>query len=293
MSVRSFLPIRVALALLACLPLAAAALELHGPLTQGGVVIGRVAPGTPVRLDGRRVRVAEDGLFVIGFDRDAPAKHTLEAGGEKRELAIARRQYDIQRVTGIPQRIMQPSAEDLARIEREQQLVNTARARDDDRTDFAAAFRWPITGRISGVYGSQRYYNGEPSRPHFGVDVAAPVGAEVRAPAAGIVTLAEPDLFYSGGTVIIDHGHRLSSSFLHLSKVLVEVGQRVEPGDLIAHVGATGRATGPHLDWRMNWRDARVDPQLLAGAMPKPKPKPAVAPGPDAAPEAPSTRDSP
>ena len=243
------------------------ALELTGPLVQGGVVIGRVAPGTPVSLDGRRVRVSGDGVFVIGFDRDSPVSHTLVAGPETRTLAIKAREYDIQKVTGIPQRIMEPTKADLERIAREQALIDRARATDDARPDFAAGFRWPITGRISGVYGSQRYYNGVPSRPHYGVDVAAPVGATVRAPAPGLVTLAEPDLFYSGGTVIIDHGHRLSSSFLHLSKVLVKVGQRVEAGDVIAQVGSTGRATGPHLDWRMAWKDARVDPQLLVGPM--------------------------
>ncbi len=260
--------------LLALLPAAAlCALELQGPLVQGGVVMGRVAAGTPVTLDGRRVRVSGDGVFVIGFDRDSAASHALVAGAEKRELVVKPRTYDIQKVTGIPQRIMEPGKADLERIARDQTLIDRARATDDARADFAAGFRWPITGRISGVYGSQRYYNGVPSRPHFGVDVAAPVGATVRAPAPGLVTLAEPDLFYSGGTVIIDHGHRLSSSFLHLSKVLVKVGQRVEPGDIIALVGATGRATGPHLDWRMSWKDARVDPQLLAGPMP-----PAAAP---------------
>lgn len=247
---------------------AAAAPELDGPLVQGGVVIGRVAPGTPVKLDGRRVRVADDGTFVIGFDRDAPPVQRLQLGDETHELAIERREYRIQRVTGIPQKIMSPSAADLERIRREQALVVRARERDDARTDFVHGFTWPITGPISGVYGSQRFYNGEPSRPHYGVDVAAPTGTVVRAPAPGIVTLAEPDLFFSGGTVIIDHGHQLSSSFLHLSAVLVEVGQRVEPGDPIARVGSTGRATGPHLDWRMNWQDAKVDPQLLAGPMP-------------------------
>jgi murein DD-endopeptidase MepM/ murein hydrolase activator NlpD len=265
------------LAALAALPVRA--FELRGPLVQGGVVIGRVEPGTRVALDGRAVHVAASGEFVIGFDRDAPRKQVLQLGEERLELAIRRRAYDIQKVTGIPQRIMQPSAADLARIEREQRLVNEARARDDERLDFAAPFRWPITGRISGVFGSQRFYNGEPSRPHYGVDVAAPVGAEVRAPAPGIVTLAEPDLFYSGGTVIIDHGHKLSSSFLHLSQVLVRVGQRVEAGDLVARVGATGRATGPHLDWRMNWKDAHVDPQLLAGAMPRAVPPDTAAAG--------------
>ena len=267
---------RLLLALLLCGPLPAVALELAGPLLQGGVVIGQVAPGTPVSLDGRALRVSEDGLFVIGFDRDSPQSHTLVAGAETRELAIKQREYAIQRVTGIAQNIMSPSAADLERIAREQRLVNAARGRDDPRSDFAAGFSWPILGPISGVYGSQRFYNGTPSRPHFGVDVAAPTGAPVHAPAPGIVTLAEPDLFYSGGTIIIDHGHELSSSFLHLSKVLVSVGQRVETGTLIAQVGATGRATGPHLDWRMNWRDARVDPQLLAGAMPAPPAAPAA-----------------
>ena len=267
---------RLLLALLLCGPLPAVALELEGPLLQGGVVIGQVAPGTPVSLDGHALRVSEDGLFVIGFDRDSPQSHTLVAGAETRELAIKQREYAIQRVTGIAQNIMSPSAADLERIAREQRLVNAARGRDDPRSDFAAGFSWPILGPISGVYGSQRFYNGTPSRPHFGVDVAAPTGAPVHAPAPGIVTLAEPDLFYSGGTIIIDHGHELSSSFLHLSKVLVSVGQRVETGTLIAQVGATGRATGPHLDWRMNWRDARVDPQLLAGAMPAPPAAPAA-----------------
>ncbi|WP_332102842.1 M23 family metallopeptidase [Kineobactrum salinum] len=133
-----------------------------------------------------------------------------------------------------------------------------------------AGFSWPVEGRISGVYGSQRIYNGKPGSPHYGVDVAVPTGTEVRAPAAGVVTLAEPDLFYSGGTIILDHGYLLSSSFLHLSKLHVAVGDEVEPGDLIAEVGATGRATGPHLDWRMSWRSARIDPQFLVPPMPQP-----------------------
>ena len=133
---------------------------------------------------------------------------------------------------------------------------------------------WPVEGPISGVYGSQRFYNGEPRRPHFGVDVAVPTGTIVRAPAAGRVTLAEPDLYFSGGTVILDHGYRLSSSFLHMSEVSVQVGDELQAGDIIGAVGATGRATGPHLDWRMNWREERIDPQLLAPPMPKPMPMP-------------------
>jgi hypothetical protein len=143
--------------LLALLPAGALrALELQGPLVQGGTVLGRVAPGTPVTLDGRRVRVSGEGVFVIGFDRDSPATHTLVAGPEKRTLAIKPRTYDIQKVTGIAQRIMEPTKADLERIAREQALIDRARATDDARADFAAGFRWPITGRISGVYGSQR-----------------------------------------------------------------------------------------------------------------------------------------
>ena len=147
-------------------------------------------------------------------------------------------------------------------------------ARPDLLQAALAGFVWPAEGPISGVYGSQRFYNGEPRRPHFGVDVAVPTGTIVRAPAAGVVTLAEPDLYFSGGTVILDHGYRLSSSFLHMSEVAVQVGDELQPGDIIGAVGSTGRATGPHLDWRMNWREQRIDPQLLAPPMPKPMPKP-------------------
>lgn len=147
-------------------------------------------------------------------------------------------------------------------------MASAARRTDDPRLDFMQSFIWPSIGPISGVYGSQRILNGQPRRPHFGVDVAAPTGTPVRAPAAGIITLAHPDMYFSGGTVILDHGHGVSSSFLHLSRIHVQVGQRVEQGELIAEIGATGRVTGPHLDWRMNWFGQRIDPALLVGAMP-------------------------
>jgi murein DD-endopeptidase MepM/ murein hydrolase activator NlpD len=201
-------------------------------------------------------------------------------------LHIIRRDYNIQRVEGVPQKTVTPSPQQLERIRQEQALVNAAKATRLSRPDLLqgalAGFQWPTVGPISGVYGSQRYYNGSPGRPHYGVDVAVPTGTPVHAPAAGHVTLAEPDLFYSGGTVFLDHGFRFSSAFLHMSKVLVEVGQEVRAGDVIGEVGATGRATGPHLDWRMNWRKQRIDPQLLAppmpapesAAMPEPVPKP-------------------
>lgn len=249
------------------------ALELHGPLEQGALVIGRVAPGTAVALDGRPVRVTGQGVFAIGFGRDAPPRAVLTeiaADGQQRRhtLDIAARRYAVQRVTGVPQRTVEPPPEQLQRILAEQRRVERARAVSSDRLAFAGPFRWPLQGRISGVYGSQRIYNGKPGRPHYGVDVAAPVGTPVRAPADATVTLAEADLFFSGGTLIMDHGYGVSSTFIHLSRLLVKVGDQVRAGQVVAEVGATGRATGPHLDWRLNWFSRRLDPQLVVAPMP-------------------------
>ena len=179
----------------------------------------------------------------------------------------------MQRIEGVPQQTVTPSDEHLERIRVEREKVRAAKSRRLPSTDGLVAvqqgFVWPVTGRISGVYGSQRIYNGTPGTPHYGVDVARPEGTPVLAPAAGEVTLAEPDLFYSGGTVILDHGYGFSSSFLHLSEVSVSVGDYLTPGDLIGAIGATGRATGPHLDWRMSWFNQRIDPQLLVPPMPE------------------------
>lgn len=249
-------------------------LTLEGEPIQGGLILGKTLPGSRVSQDGQPVRVSTSGDFLVGFTRDAPPSSQLEVvlpDGRQlgREFTVAKREYRIQRIDGLPKRKVTPrTPEDLARIRRDATLVNRARRRDDDRQDFLAGFDWPVLGPISGVYGSQRILNGKPRRPHFGVDIAVPTGTPVRAPAPGIVTLAEPDMFFSGGTLMLDHGHKLSSSFLHLSKLLKKVGDRVEKGDVIAEVGATGRVTGPHLDWRMNLRDRRIDPQLLVPPMP-------------------------
>jgi murein DD-endopeptidase MepM/ murein hydrolase activator NlpD len=255
--------------------------DFSGSLEQGGFIWGQVAPGSVVTLDGEQLDVLADGTTFAGFGRDAAARAELVVTGERpcREtLQVARREYQIQKVEGVPQKTVTPPPEELERIRREATLVANARApklaRPDLLNSVLAGFVWPVEGPISGVYGSQRFYNGEPRRPHFGVDVAVPTGTTVRAPAAGVVTLAEPDLYFSGGTVILDHGYRLSSSFLHMSEVSVQVGDELQAGDIIGAVGATGRATGPHLDWRMNWREQRIDPQLLAPPMPKPMPKP-------------------
>ncbi len=246
--------------------------QIEGTWQQGSILRGQVAPGSLLRFEGHDVPVSEKGQFVIGLDRDfgAVAKLTLrrqDGTTQAFEYPVQKREYEIQRVEGVPARTVNPSAEHLARIRAESALTRKARAKVLDRQDFAETFVWPLTGPITGVYGSQRYYNGEPRRPHYGVDVARPTGTVVVAPASGVVTLVHPDMFYSGGTLIVDHGQGLSSTFIHLHKVLVEEGQEVKQGEPIAEVGASGRATGPHLDWRMNWFDQRVDPQVLVPPM--------------------------
>ena len=265
------------LALLSFAPAPAAAesgVRLDGPRTQGGLLRGRVPRGSTVEYDGDGVRVSDDGWFLVGFGRDAPPEAELvvvhpDGRRERQVLKVERRQYDIQRIDGLPPSKVTPSEEDLARIRAEVKMVKKARVIDDSRTDFLSGFHWPIKGRISGVYGSQRILNGEPRRPHFGIDIAAPTGTKVVAPTDGVVTLVHPDMYFSGGTMIVDHGHGLSSAFLHLSRVLVEKGERVAQGQVIAEVGSTGRSTGPHLDWRINLFGRRLDPALLVGPMPK------------------------
>jgi len=248
---------------------------IGGVWQQGALIKGRVEPGTLLRFLNRDVRVSAKGEFVIGLGRDAKALAVLTSsinGVETlHEYAVKSREYRIQRVDGVPSKTVNPNKAQIDRSRAEGKLVWAARQRDEARTDFLVDFQWPLLGPITGVYGSQRVYNGEPRRPHFGVDVAAPTGTRVRAPAPGLVTLVHDNMFFSGGTLMVDHGHGLSSAFIHLSKILVEPGQEVVQGQEIAEVGATGRVTGPHLDWRMSWFDQRIDPQLLVGEMPKPQ----------------------
>ena len=253
-------------------------IELRGDVVQGGLVIGRVLTGSEVELDGEPLRHAADGYFLIGFGRDETASRRLvvrarDGVTEVLELQPEPRQFDIQRIDGLPPSQVTPDPESLERIRREAGQVREARKRLDARLDFAEDFVWPVHGPITGVYGSQRILNGEPRSPHWGVDLAAPTGTPVVAPAAGVVTLAHPDMYFSGGTLMLDHGLGLSSAFLHLDEILVEPGQRVAQGELIARVGATGRVTGAHLDWRMNLGETRVDPRLLMDEPPRTNPQ--------------------
>lgn len=241
---------------------------------QGSIVRGQVGPGASVFLGERELKVSPEGRFVFGIGRDEKNDQRLrivapDGSNRAHDVRVMARDYRVQKVNGVPSETVTPPEEQLRRIREEAALAWAARNVNSDLTDFSDGFIWPLVGPITGVYGSQRIYNGVPKNPHFGVDVAAPTGTLVVAPAGGVVRLAHNDMFFSGGTLIVDHGHGLSSSFIHLSALLVKEGDRVEQGQAIAKVGATGRATGPHLDWRMNWFDVRVDPATLVGPMPK------------------------
>jgi murein DD-endopeptidase MepM/ murein hydrolase activator NlpD len=247
--------------------------RLDGDIVQGGLVFGHAPGAVRVTLDDRPLMHSSEGHFVFGFGRDEVETRTLSVefeGGRlwTRALEPAEREFNIERVDGLNQNHVTPPPEVYERIREDAALTRRARERRDPRTDWVTGWIWPAQGRISGVYGSQRILNGEPRNPHWGLDIAAPTGTPVIAPAAGLVTLAEADMYFSGGTLFIDHGHGLVSAFLHLDEVLVEVGQRIEQGQEIGRIGATGRATGPHLDWRINIGNTRVDPQLLLETSP-------------------------
>lgn len=248
--------------------------DLNGSFTQGGLLFGKTLPGSEVFVDGNEVRVSKDGQFLVGFGRDAKLDWKLvvkhpDGSSFASTINISEREYEIQRIDGLPPSMVTPSEEDLKRIREDVAVVRAARTIDDDRTDFLENINWPVHGIITGVYGSQRILNGEPRRPHFGIDIHAPTGTPVRAPASGIVTVAHPDMYFSGATMIIDHGHGLSSTFLHLDQIVVEKGDYVKKDQVVATVGSSGRSTGPHLDWRLNLFSARLDPQLIVGEMPK------------------------
>jgi murein DD-endopeptidase MepM/ murein hydrolase activator NlpD len=251
--------------------------SLDGRWQQGELLFGQAPPGSKVWFNGRQLRQSADGRFVFGLHRDETdiAELQVQLPDEPVPLSlktkVATREYDIQRIEGLPPKMVTPPTSVTARIERDQALAAAARKRDSDLDGFAEQFIWPCIGRISGVFGSQRILNGEAKQPHYGVDVAVPTGTPVYAPASGVISLAEKDMYYTGGTLTIDHGHGLASTFLHLSKLHVKLGQTVKQGELIAAVGATGRATGPHLDWRVSWFDARVDAQRLVPPMERAK----------------------
>lgn len=242
--------------------------DVPAAVSQGALVVGSTAAGNRVMLGERALRVDAEGRFVFGVGRDEQGPLQLridwfDGAVETVNLQVFPRPWKIERVDGVPQSTVSPPPAIAERIAREQARVSAARERDDARSDFAKGFVWPVRGRISGEFGNQRIYNGEPRAPHSGLDVAVPAGTPLRAPAAGVVSFADADLYLTGGTVLIDHGHGVSSNFLHLSRIDVKPGEHVGQGQVIGAVGATGRATGPHMHWGMNWFGVRIDPMPL------------------------------
>jgi murein DD-endopeptidase MepM/ murein hydrolase activator NlpD len=260
-------------------------LSCSGRATQGGFIVCQTGAHASVLVDGKPMTFADaTGLAVIGFDRDAAPTARIEAVTKdfsaSIDIPVAKREFRVQAVNGLPQDTVTPTdPATLARIARERDIKNVGFGSRANEAHFGEAFVWPVDGVISSPWGNQRVLNGVPNAPHYGVDIAAPTGTPIRAPAGGKVSLAEPDLHYEGGLVMIDHGQGLISLYLHMSRVDVKAGDVVRQGDLIGAVGAKGRATGPHLCWRLKWRDRNLDPSLLPVNALKPVAASVPAPG--------------
>lgn len=249
-------------------------LALNGSFVQGGYAMGRTWPRAHVFVDGEALTTAStEGRFIVGFDRDAPSSTRIEARARGRRasrlLTIAPGTFPTSRIDGLPPATVEPTDPALlARIGREAAIKAEAFASRIDGDDFAAGMVWPLDAyRVSSEWGSQRILNGTPARPHYGIDLAAPAGTRIRAPAAGRIVLARTGLHFEGGLTLIDHGQGLITAYLHQSAISAVEGSRVQRGDVIGHVGATGRATGPHLCWRMKWRDRNLDPSRMIAAV--------------------------
>lgn len=242
-------------------------LDFEGKFIQGSFILGKIDPGSEIIIDEQKVRVSSNGFFVFGLDRDRKFDITFtvikDGQVDKVVKKVFKREYQIQRIDGLPESKVTPPEEVYERIIKENKMIASARAINSDLTYFKDDFIMPVDGIITGVYGSQRILNGKPKWPHYGIDIAAEQGTKIKSAANGIVTMAEPDLYYTGGTIIMDHGHGISTIYSHLERLLVERGQEIKQGQIIGTVGSTGRSTGPHLDFRINWFQTRLDPMTV------------------------------
>jgi murein DD-endopeptidase MepM/ murein hydrolase activator NlpD len=244
------------------------AVEFDGKFIQGHFIIGKTEPDSKVKIGKKQVKVSKDGYFAFGLARDRKydVVITIEKNGVKEKITkrVQKRKYNIQKIDGLEEKKVTPPEEVYERIKKENKLIAKARAIDSDLDFFKDKFMIPVDDAIiTGVYGSQRILNGKPKWPHYGLDFAQKEGTPVKAMLDGIVTLAESDLYYSGGTLIFDHGHGISTLYMHMHEIFVEKGQKVKQGNIIGTIGSTGRATGPHLDVRLNWFDTRLDPATV------------------------------
>ena len=243
------------------------AIKFEGKFLQGHYIVGITEPEAKIRIDKKIIKVSKDGYFVFGLDRDRKydviISKSLNGKQQIYTKKVLKRKYKIQRIDGLPKNKVTPPESVYKRIKEENNKIGKARAIDSNLSFFKDKFIMPVEGIISGVYGSQRILNGKPRWPHYGIDIAAKKGTMIKSSGSGIVTMAEDDLYYTGGTVIMDHGHGISSIYSHLENVLVSVGDQIYQGDIIGTVGSTGRSTGPHLDFRINWFQTRLDPMSV------------------------------
>ena len=240
------------------------AVTFNGKFIQGSFILGKTDPGSEVFIDKQKVKVTTDGYFAFGLGRDRKNDVVITINQKKIVKKVFKREYKIQRIDGLEEKKVTPPEEVYERIKRENKWIGEARTVNSDLTFFKKKFINPLENAIvTGVYGSQRILNGKPKWPHYGIDFAADQGTEIKAMLDGIVTLAEPDLFYTGGTLIFDHGHGISTLYMHMKTLLVKKGEKVKQGDVIGTVGSTGRSTGAHLDVRLNWFQVRLDPATV------------------------------
>ena len=243
------------------------AIEFKGKFLQGHYIVGITDSSAKIMVDKKEVKVSKDGYFVFGIDRDRKFDLTITKiiEGEKKIITkqVLKRKYKIQRIDGLDEKKVTPPESVYKRIKEENNKIGKARAINSDLPFFKNQFIMPVEGIISGVYGSQRILNGKPRWPHYGIDIAAKQGTMIKSSGSGIVTMAEDDLYYTGGTIIMDHGHGISTIYSHLENVMVSVGDEINQGDIIGTVGSTGRSTGPHLDFRVNWFQTRLDPMSV------------------------------
>ena len=240
------------------------AVTFKGSFVQGSFIIGKTEPGSKIFIDKKKIRVSKDGFFAFGLGRDRKNDVIIKINEKKIVKKVFKREYNIQRIDGLEEKKVTPPEEVYERIKRENKWIGEARAINTDLVFFKNKFINPLENAIvTGVYGSQRILNGKPKWPHYGIDFAAKEGTEIKAMLDGVVTLVEPDLFYTGGTLIFDHGHGISTLYMHMEKILVKKGQKVKQGDIIGTVGSTGRSTGAHLDVRLNWFNVRLDPATV------------------------------
>ena len=245
----------------------ASAIEFTGKFIQGHFILGKTETDSKIIIDKKEIKVSKDGYFVFGIDRDRKFDVTIiKILGEKKEKIIKKvlkRKYNIKRIDGLEESKVTPPESVYKRIKDENNKIGEARSINSDLPFFKDQFIMPVKGIISGVYGSQRILNGKPKWPHYGIDIAAKQGTLIKSSGSGVVTMAEEDLYYTGGTIIMDHGHGISTIYSHLETVLVSVGDQINKGDVIGTVGSTGRSTGPHLDFRVNWFQTRLDPMSV------------------------------